>query len=43
MDKVRVTFDNWAVSGRSELMEKEHTKTVLKFLNSVKFEKKMWF
>ena len=43
MDKVRVTFDNWAVSGRSELMEKEHTKTVLKFLNSVKFEKPFSF
>jgi len=43
MDKVRTTFDEWAKSGRSELMEKEHSKTVLKFLNSIRFEKPFSF
>ena len=43
MDKVKVTFDKWAKNGRSELMEKEHSKTVLKFLNSRKFEKSFSF
>jgi len=43
MDKVRTTFDKWAKSGRSELMEKEHSKTVLKFLNSIRFEKSFSF
>ena len=38
MDKVRKTFDEWAKIGRSELMEKEHSKTVLKLLNSIRFE-----
>ena len=37
MDRVKITFDQWAESGRSELMEKEHSKTVLKFLNSISF------
>lgn len=43
MDKVKITFDKWAKNGRSELMEKEHSKTVLKFLNSQKFEKPFSF
>jgi len=43
MDKVRTTFDEWAKIGRSELMEKEHSKTVLKFLNSIRFEKPFSF
>ncbi len=43
MDKVRTTFDEWAKVGRSELMEKEHSKTVLKFLNSIRFEKPFSF
>jgi SAM-dependent methyltransferase len=43
MDKVKVTFDRWADSGRSELMEKEHSKTVLKFLNSISFSKQFSF
>jgi len=43
MDKVRSTFDKWANSGRSELMEKEHSKTVLKFLNSLQFVKPFSF
>jgi ubiquinone/menaquinone biosynthesis C-methylase UbiE len=43
MDKVRTTFDEWAKIGRSELMEKEHSKTVLKFLNSIRFKKPFSF
>ena len=43
MDKVRLTFDEWAQSGRSELMEKEHAKTVTKFLDSIKFKKPFTF
>ena len=43
MDKVKATFDKWAKNGRSELMEKEHSKTVLKFLSSRKFEKRFSF
>lgn len=43
MDKVKTTFDNWATSGRAELMEKEHSKNVLKFLNSISFTKPFSF
>ena len=43
MDKVRTTFDEWAKIGRAELMEKEHSKTVLKFLNSIPFKKQFSF
>jgi len=43
VDKVRSTFDNWALSGRSDLMEKEHAKTVLKFLQSISFKKSFSF
>ena len=43
MDKIRTTFDEWAKIGRAELMEKEHSKTVLKFLNSIRFEKPFSF
>ena len=43
MDKVSQTFDEWAINGRSELMQKEHAKTVLKFLKSIKFEKPFSF
>ena len=32
MDKVRQTFDKWAQNGKAELMEVEHGKNVLKFL-----------
>jgi len=38
-----MTFDEWAKIGRSESMEKEHTKTVLKLLNSIRFEKPFSF
>lgn len=37
MDNVSKTFDKWALNGRSELMEKEHGKTVLTFLKSIRF------
>jgi len=43
MDKIRTKFDEWAKIGRDELMEKEHTKTVLKLLNSIRFEKPFSF
>ncbi len=43
MDQVKRIFDKWAASGRSELMEKEHAKTVLKFLKTVPFEKPFSF
>jgi len=43
MDRVKLTFDEWALSGRSELMEKEHTKTVLKFLKSISFKSNFSF
>ncbi len=38
MDEVKKTFDKWAITGRAELMEKEHTKSVQKFLNSISFD-----
>ena len=43
MDKVKKTFDEWALSGRSELMEKEHGKNVQKFLDSISFDKPFSF
>ncbi len=43
MDPVKRIFDKWAISGRSELMEKEHAKTVLKFLKTISFEKPFSF
>ena len=43
MDRVKLTFDEWALSGRSELMEKEHSKTVLKFLKSISFKSNFSF
>jgi ubiquinone/menaquinone biosynthesis C-methylase UbiE len=43
MDKVRETFDKWAQNGRAEHMEKEHGKNVLKFLESISFEKPFTF
>jgi len=39
VDKVRSTFDNWALSGRSDLMEKEHAKTVFACSFSIKSER----
>ena len=43
MDRVRKTFDEWAENGRAELMEVEHGKNVLKFLNTISFEKPFTF
>ena len=43
MDKIRKTFDKWALSGRAELMEKEHEKNVLKMLQTIAFDKPFTF
>ena len=43
MDKVKKTFDQWALCGRSELMEKEHGKNVQRFLGSISFDKPFSF
>jgi len=43
MDKVKETFDKWALTGRAELMEREHSKTVIKFLKTISFEKPFTF
>ena len=43
MDKVQKTFDEWALSGRSELMEREHGKNVQKFLDKISFDKPFSF
>lgn len=43
MDKVKKTFDKWAIIGRDELMEHEHAKSVQKFLDSISFVKPFSF
>jgi ubiquinone/menaquinone biosynthesis C-methylase UbiE len=43
MDGVRKTFDEWAQNGRAELMEIEHGKNVLKFLDTISFDKPFTF
>lgn len=43
MDKIQKIFDSWAINGRSELMEKEHSASVLKFLNSIRFNRSFTF
>ena len=43
MDVVKKTFDKWAKIGRDELMEREHTKAVSKFLESISFDKDFSF
>ena len=43
MDGVRKTFDKWAQNGRAEHMEEEHGKNVLKFLESISFDKQFTF
>ena len=43
MDLVRKTFDEWAINGRAELMEKEHGKNVSKFLDKISFDKPFTF
>ena len=42
-DEIKRIFDQWAKSGRSEAMEKEHGKSVLKFLSSVRFDEPFSF
>ena len=43
MDDVRKTFDKWAQNGRAELMEIEHGGNVLKFLQTISFDKPFTF
>ncbi|NIP61888.1 MAG: methyltransferase domain-containing protein, partial [Nitrosopumilaceae archaeon] len=43
MDKVEKTFDSWAKSGRAELMEEEHYKTVSRFLDKIQFKNEFTF
>jgi len=43
MDKVRKTFDEWAQNGRAELMETEHSRNVLKFLQKIPFDRPFTF
>ena len=43
MDRVRKTFDKWAQNGKAELMEIEHGKNVLKFLETIPFDKSFTF
>jgi len=43
MDDVKKTFDKWAQNGRADLMEKEHGKNVLKFLQKISFDKPFTF
>lgn len=38
MDKVRKKFDEWAISGKAEVMEKEHGKNVSRFLEKINFK-----
>ena len=35
MDKVSKKFDEWAINGKAESMEKGHGKNVLKFLKKM--------
>ncbi len=43
VDQVRKTFDKWAQNGRAELMEAEHGKNVIKFLDTVSFDRPFTF
>lgn len=43
MNTVRKTFDEWAQNGRAELMEREHSKNVSKFLKTISFDKPFSF
>ncbi len=43
MDLVRKTFDEWAINGRAELMEKEHGKNVSNFLDKISFDRPFTF
>ena len=35
MDKISKKFDEWAINGKAESMEKGHGGNVLKFLNKI--------
>ena len=43
MDKVRKKFDEWAINGKAEAMEKEHGKNVSAFLEKIQFKKPFSF
>jgi 2-polyprenyl-3-methyl-5-hydroxy-6-metoxy-1,4-benzoquinol methylase len=43
MNSVNTIFDKWAKNGRDELMEKEHGKNVMKFLETISFDKPFLF
>ena len=43
MDLVRKKFDEWAINGKAEAMEKEHSKNVSSFLEKIKFEEPFSF
>ena len=43
MDKVSKKFDEWAINGKAESMEKGHGKNVLKFLKKISFDQPFSF
>ena len=43
MDRVRKKFDEWAINGKAEEMEKEHGKNVSVFLDKINFKKPFTF
>ena len=43
MDKISKKFDEWAINGKAESMEKGHGKNVLKFLNKISFDQSFTF
>ena len=43
MDPVANIFDKWAINGRAKLMEIEHGKNVIKFLETISFDKPFSF
>ena len=43
MDKISKKFDEWAINGKAESMEKGHGKNVLKFLKKISFDQPFTF
>ena len=43
MDKVVEIFDEWAVNGKAEVMEREHGRNVDRFLDMIPFERQFTF
>ena len=43
MDDVSKKFDDWAINGKAESMEKGHGVNVLKFLRKISFNKPFSF